>query len=171
MNLIISSLILTNHKVICEPSVIKSESQVKRILPVTIRAKDLSPIVPKDMLYAMLYNLNCKQLFDKEIVVFYFFDFCDLTRHVSKLAAAANYVFPRNSRFFVPRVATFKTVYVFNIAKTIFREMLTVFLYIVHNCKSRLIIHMQILMMRNDYQANKKEPKLRSTKSSSYFFQ
>ena len=93
------------------------------------------------------------------------------TRHVSKLAAAANFAFPRNSRFFVLRVATFKTVYVFNIAKTIFREMLTVFLYIVLIRKSRLIIHMQILMMRNDYQANKKEPKLRSTKSSSYFFQ
>ena len=92
-------------------------------------------------------------------------------RHVSKLAAAANFAFPRNSRFFVPRVATFKTVYVFNIAKTIFREMLTVFLYIVLIRKSRLITHMQILMMRNDYQANKKEPKLRSTKSSSYFFQ
>ena len=92
-------------------------------------------------------------------------------RHVSKLAAAANFAFPRNSRFFVLRVATFKTVYVFNIAKTIFREMLTVFLYIVLIRKSRLIIHMQILMMRNDYQANKKEPKLRSTKSSSNFFQ
>ena len=49
--------------------------------------------------------------------------------------------------------------------------MLTVFLYIVLIPKSRLIIDMQILMMRNDYQANKKEPKLRSTKSSSYFFQ
>ena len=94
-----------------------------------------------------------------------------MRRHVSKLAAAANFAFPRNSRFFVPRVATFKTVYVFNIAKTIFREMLTVFLYIVLIPKSRLITHMQILMMRNDYQANKKEPKLRSTKSSSYFFQ
>ena len=94
-----------------------------------------------------------------------------MRRHVSKLAAAANFAFPRNSRFFVPRVATFKTVYVFNIAKTIFREMLTVFLYIVLIRKSRPIIHMQILMMRNDYQANKKEPKLRSTKSSSYFFQ
>ena len=49
--------------------------------------------------------------------------------------------------------------------------MLTVFLYIVLIRKSRLITHMQILMMRNDYQANKKEPKLRSTKSSSNFFQ
>ena len=49
--------------------------------------------------------------------------------------------------------------------------MLTVFLYIVLIRKSRLIIHMQIWMMRNDYQADKKEPKLRSTKSSSYLFQ
>ena len=93
-----------------------------------------------------------------------------VNRHVSKLAAAAIFAFPRNGRFFVPRVATFKTVYVLNIAKTIFREMLTVFLYIVLIRKSRLIIHMQIWMMRNDYQADKKEPKLRSTKSSSYLF-
>ena len=95
----------------------------------------------------------------------------DLSRHVSKLAAAASFAFPRNSRFFVPRVATFKTVYVLNIAKTIFREMLTVFLCIVLIHKSRLIIHMQIWIMRNAYQADKKEPKLRSTKSYSYLFQ
>ena len=98
------------------------------------------------------------------------FHFC-IIRHVSKPAAAARLAFPRDSRFFVPRIATFKTVNVFNIAKTIFREMLTVFLYIVLIRKSRLIIHMQIWMMRNDYQADKKEPKLRSTKSSSYLFQ
>ena len=55
-----------------------------------------------------------------------------------------NVLFPRNSRYFVFRVATFKRVCVFNIAKMIFREMLTGFLYIVLIRKSRLIIHMQI---------------------------
>ena len=49
--------------------------------------------------------------------------------------------------------------------------MLTVYLYIVLIHKSRLIIYMQFWMMRNAYQAAKKEPKLRSTKSSSYLFQ
>ena len=67
-----------------------------------------------------------------------------MNRHVSKLAAAARFAFPRNSRYFVLRVATFKMVYVFKIAKMVFCEMLTVFLYIVLILKSHLIIHMQI---------------------------